>query len=103
MLQALETDRTDGWQAKQQFGEPAGVIRARYAGVFLQSGIDLLAQHANFLNGLETSYIGIEENNGSVTHTDKILARIHLIIIQLIIIVVKKSWPRNVLESRKKK
>lgn len=66
MLQALETDRTDGWQAKQQLGESTGVLRTVHAGVLLQSGVDLLAQQADLLDGLEASHVGIEENNGSV-------------------------------------
>lgn len=67
VVQALETNWTNRWQAQQQFSKPAGVFRPGYAGIFLQGGIDLLSQQVDLLDGFEASHIGIEENDGS-TH-----------------------------------
>lgn len=64
VLQALETDRTDGWQAEQQLGEPARVVRPGHAGIFLESGVNFFAQQTDLLDGLEASHVGIEENDG---------------------------------------
>lgn len=67
VVQALETDWTNRWQAQQQFSKSAGIVRPGYAGIFLQGGINLLSQHGDLLDAFEASHVGIKENDGS-TH-----------------------------------
>lgn len=73
VIHALETNRTDGWQAKQQLSKSAGVVRPGHTSVFLQSSVNFFAQQSNLCDGLKTSNIGIEENNGSAIITYVIL------------------------------
>lgn len=67
VLQALEPDGPDRWKTQQQLRESPCVVRPSHATVAFQGCVDLLAEQSHILDGLQTSDLGVKENDGPET------------------------------------